>query len=312
MSDPLPLEPGPPRKKSRARHLWVVGLLVYVLAIWFVGWQKLRDALAGLDVYLLLAVVGVELTGQWLRALKWRFALGRGSRAIGLFFLSRCAGYWMPMRMGELSPLLLKGHRTPRMGAWIVLDRILEVSVTLALGALGIIALGIPARGIAVAMGIVALAFVVVPMFLLTRRKLFLWLAARTREGSLIQRGALFLAAIRDEMVAMRPKMPAAAAMTLAAGCLDVCVGMLTYASFGHPLRFAVMAGAKCVHAIACAVPFTPNATGVPFFTSGLFLNQVGAVPASVIAAAIGVNLALVNTVFWTSAGLASLDLRRR
>ncbi|MCP4639740.1 MAG: flippase-like domain-containing protein [bacterium] len=295
-----------------ARHLWIVGLVVYLTVIWIVGVRRIGSTLTSVNVRLLGAVFVLEIAGLWIRALKWRYALGPRSRAVGLFFLSRCAGYWMPMRVGELSPLLIKEHRTPKMGAWIVVDRVLEISTTLFLGCIGVIALQISNRAIIVAMVLTGCVFVVVPVYLLTRRSLFLWLAERCREGSLLQRVSLFLAAICHEVIALRWRIPLAAAITVAAGCMDVIVSICLWWSFGYLLPFALLATAKCVHAVTCAVPFTPNATGVPFVTAGLLLHEVGGVPTAVITAAVGVYIALVSVVFWSVAGLigAAFGLR--
>jgi hypothetical protein len=313
-----PFDRGPanqPNKQSRripVRHLWLLGVVVYLAVVWLVGWDKLKAAFGVLDVRYLVAYGAIELGGQWLRALKWRVVLGRDGKGVGLFFLSRCAGYWMPMRMGELSPLLLKEHRTPRMGAWIVVDRVLEISTTLALGVVGIMALGIPARGILAGIAVAACLFVLIPLLLLTRRGLFLWIAARVREGSLAHRGALFLAAIRDEVAAIRGKLPIVWPMTVVAACMDVAAGVVIYAGFSYSLRPALLATAKCVHALAAAVPITPNATGVPFMASGALLIKVGGVPPPVVVSAVGAGVALTNFVFWTSAGLGVLSFRRR
>ena len=300
------------RKRRTIRYLWVVGLLLYVLVVWIVGFGKLRETLAGANLGILALVAGIELTAQWVRALKWRLVLGPRSRGVGLFFLSRCAGFWMPMRMGELSPLLLKAHRTPKVAAWIVVDRMLEIGTTLGLGALGVLVLKVRVEGTLAAVAVAGCVFVVAPFFVLTQRRLFLALAERFGEGSRARRGLLFLADIRGEVVALGPRMPLASAMTFAAGALDVAGGMALYACFGFGLPFALVAAVKCTHALTSAIPLTPNATGIPFVTAGLLLNQVGGVPAHVVATAVPLYIVLVNVIFYSMVGIAATDLWRQ
>jgi hypothetical protein len=214
--------------------------------------------------------------------------------------------------MGELSPLLIKEHRTPKMGAWIVVDRVLEISSTLVLGIIGLVALRIPMGKFMAALVAAACLFVFAPTVLLTQRRLFLWLADRAREGSVLHRSSMFLAAIREEVLAMKRRIAVAAVMTVVAGCMDVVAGMLLYAAFGEVLPFAAGAASKTIHVLTSAIPVTPNATGVPFATAGVFVNQVVGIPPHVIATAIPVGVVLINIVFWTSVGLASTDLRKR
>ena len=118
--------PPPP---SRLRHLWVVGVLVLIVVTWRAGWRDILGAMQGADPRLLGAVVVVEGVSVWVRAAKWRVVLGAHRHSVRVFFLSKAAGNWSPGRVGELSPLLIKEHRTARMGAWIVVDRLLEIGI---------------------------------------------------------------------------------------------------------------------------------------------------------------------------------------
>ena len=100
--------------------------------------------------------------------------------------------------------------------------------------------------------------------------------------------------------------------MTLAASVLDLAVGYYLWRSFGYPLDIVLLAAAKGVHAVVAAVPFTPGATGVPYFSAAVLLREIGGVPEAALAAGIGLIIAATAFVFWTSFGLAMLDLRRK
>jgi hypothetical protein len=303
-----PIQP----RKGPLRYLWVIGVGVYVAIAWYLGWRGIRDAMASIELRWLFAAIAVDAAGHWLRALKWRLALGPGTRAIGLFWLSKGVGYWTPMRAGELAPLMLPKYRTPRMGAWIVLDRVLEIAVTLALGAVGLLALQIPGVGVYVGMALVVVVLTVGPLLLLMQRSWFLRLAKYFPDGSLPQRGATFVAEMQPEFRKLGGRVPLASALTLLAGCMDIWGGMLLYMMFGFPLTFALIAAAKCIHALISAIPITPNATAVPYVATGALLVQAGGVSSDVVLAAVSIHLVIVNTVFWTSLGIGSMDLRDR
>ena len=289
---------------SRVRHLWVVGLALYIIFIWYIGWRSIGGALVKVDPGVLLALMAVEAAGLWTRALKWRLTLGPGRSAYHLFFLSKAAGGWSPGRVGELAPLLLRNHRTPRMAAWIVVDRLLEIAATLGLGLIGLIALRQPQHGM-VLTTIAALAVLVIgPLFVLTRRTLFIWLAGRSSAGSLVHRACMLLAAMSDEIFLLGRRIPAASAMTVVASCLDVAVGILLYRSFGFHVGFALLATVQCAHGIASAMPFTPNATGVPYLVAAGLLYTIGGIPKEVLAVAVGLRMVAVNIIFWSSFGL--------
>jgi len=301
-----------PARRSRYRHLWVVGLGVYAAAVWYVGWDALRDAFASLEVTWLCAMIGVMIASLWLRALKWRWALGPGANAIGLFFLSKGAGGFSPARIGELAPLLLRRYRTPRIAAWIVIDRLVETGATLGLGLAAFAAMGLPQRAVGVAFGAALLILVVVPFLLLTRRAALERFLERFPAGSLPRRAGGLLASVGLEIDAFRWRLPLAFGWSFVCTCLDVIVGMLLLRSFGFSLSFTLLAVVQCAHGVASAMPFLPNATGGPYLVASGLLYQFGGVSVDVLAAAIGLNVAASNVLFWSSFVLGSLSLHRR
>lgn len=306
-----PNEPAP-SPRSRYRHLWVVGLCVYAAAVWYVGWDALRGAFASLHVQWLCLMVAAMIASLWLRAMKWRWALGPRANAIGLFFLSKGAGGFSPARIGELAPLLLRRYRTPRLAAWIVIDRLVETGATLGLGLAAFIALGLPQRAVGIAFVVALIVLVIVPVGLLTRRAALERFSQRFPAGSLPRRAGVLLASVGSEIDAFRWRLPLAFGWSFACTCLDVVVGMLLLRSFGFSLSFTLLAVVQCAHGVASAMPFLPNATGGPYLVAAGLLYQFGGVGPDILAAAIGLNVAASNVLFWTSFVLGSLSLRER
>jgi hypothetical protein len=302
----VPLLGGATPRRSRFRYFWLIGIVIYLAAVWYVGWDKFREAFSLLRPVSLLWVAAVLLAAIWLRVLKWRLALGL--RPITqLYFLSKAGGEITPSRVGELSPLLLRKFRSPRVAAWIVLDRMIEIAATLAYGAFGAITLQSDRSTLLQMVGVASVLLVVLPTALITRQGFFLWLAGRTREGRALNRIASFLAVTSGEFRQFRPLLPVAVLLTLLTTGLDIFSGVLVYGAFGQHLSFALLAAAQCIHGVIAAIPFLPGLTGVPYAAVAAFLNQVAGVPLGVIAAVVTVYVLLGSTIFWGSLGVSAL-----
>ncbi len=299
-------------RRSRMGYLWAVGLCLYLAVLWYVGWQNIRQALLSFDIRFLAALMAVEALAVWIRAAKWRMVLGPGQNALGAYLVSKAAGSLSPARTGELAPLLFKRHRNTRMGAWILVDRLLETGATLGLGLLGLMAMQLPRRDMAVVVAVALVLLVVAPFYILTRRGLFVWFARRTNEQSIAHRAAALLTDVSGQVFRLGKKLPAASFITLTATCLDICVSSLAYLGFGYHVPFALLAIVQCVHGLVSALPFTPNATGVPYLVAMGLIYEFADVPAEVLAVAVAVRTVGANIVFWTSFGLGSRHLPAR
>ncbi|MDZ4860410.1 MAG: lysylphosphatidylglycerol synthase domain-containing protein [Candidatus Hydrogenedentes bacterium] len=297
-------------RRSLAALLWVIGAGVFAAFVVVVGWRPIADALANAHVGKLTGMSLVTVAALWLRVYKWRIALGPAPGAIPLFWMSKAAGEFSPGRVGELSPLLLKRYRTPRIAAWIVLDRVLEMTATIGLGVAGILLIRVPNQTTAILAASLISFSMLAALYLMSKRALFEWLAAWAGSESRIGRALLFFAEAGSEIRAFRGAMPGAMVITLIAGFADVWAGMLLYSAFGTHVSFALMAAVKGLHAITSAIPLTPNATGVPYLTAAVLLHEVGGVSSEVLIAAIAVAVAITNIVFWLSALAAAPSLR--
>ncbi|NUM54625.1 MAG: flippase-like domain-containing protein [Candidatus Hydrogenedentes bacterium] len=293
-------------RRSATALLWVVGLGVYLVVVVVVGWRPIADSFASARPGPVAAMAGVTLAALWIRVLKWRVVLGREADAVPLFWLSKAAGEWSPGRIGELSPLLLQRYRTPRVAAWLVLDRILEMVTTIALGIAGFLLVRAPNRTAMLAAALLVLAAITAALFVLAQRRIFEYAASRFASESRLARALHFAADTSDDIKRFRSALVTATVLTVLPGLMDVWAGMLLYQAFDAPVSFALMAAVKGLHAITSAIPITPNATGIPYLTAAVLLHEVGRVPSDTLAAAIALAVALTNVIFWLSASAAA------
>lgn len=294
------------RYAGAARYLWIVGVLLFAVAAYAIGFGRIRDTLLSVDPRWLGAMLLVDIAALWGRVLKWRLALGPGHNAAVLFFLAKAAGNASPGRVGELSPLLLRKHRSPRMAAWIVADRLLEMSATLGFGAAGLLLLRMPDPRLLAAVCAAMCLLVILPLLVLTRRRWFQRIAERTADGGRIHRLATFIAEIGPELARLRRKTPLFGVMTVLTTYLDLAAGILLLFAFGQVITFALAATVQCAYALTSAVPITPGATGVPYIPAAVLLRKFGRVPYEVFVAGIGLRVVTSNLLFWGSF-LASL-----
>ncbi len=292
-------------------YFWLFGLCLLSVVVWKVGWREILGTLKTADVKILVAVGIIEVATLWIRALKWRLALGPGNNAVGIFFLSKAAGNWSPGRVGELSPLLIRKHRNARTGAWIVVDRFIEAGTTLAMGAAGLLALGSGSIGGIIMIVAVIVVGLVSAIFVLTRSEALRKMAERRKEGSLSQRGLAMLASVSSEIVMFKTKVPVALALTIPASAMNIAGMILLYKAFGHSVGLALMATVKCAHGLIAVIPFAPDMSGLPFAADASLLTSMADVPMEVITAAIAMYFVLVNLGLWTSFAIGVLDMRK-
>ncbi len=297
-----------PEPKGRwQRYLFLVGLAFAGVLLWYFGWTAIRDAALSARPLPLVAMAALILAGFWIRAFKWRYALGPGSDAIGVFFLAKMAGNWSPGRLGEWSPMLVRKHRTARVFAWILADRVIEVAFTLLLGVLGMAALnpvgGLPAPLMwclaGVAIGVAALLLIGV-LGLPERIKWREWL------GVLPGPIGRALEAVASEARALGGKWFVVLAVTAIAKATDVFAVILLCKAFGYDVSFLLVCAARAAHALVSAIPLTPDATGVPFVAAAYLLHDYGGVPYDVLTVALAFEVAVINLLLWFSFLVAS------
>ena len=287
--------------KTHGRYLWIAGVILYLGIIAYIGWENIGSALGGLDYRYLAALMLIEAIALGLRAWKWRIALGPHQRALRVCFISKAGGNLTPARIGELSPLLLEEHRSARVGAWIVLDRVLEGSATLVIGLVGLLAvLGLAGGGALTWLALAILAALGSATYLFSNRAFMEALSARFEPKGLIGRGFRLLIPVSREMSALGPKTPILVTLTLSATMLDLLIGYLLFMSFGIAVALTVLALAQLVHAVTSFIPIAPNATGIPYAVAAVVIYETANVPPEVLAIAIGLRFLLASGVFWS------------
>jgi uncharacterized membrane protein YbhN (UPF0104 family) len=314
MSESKPSEPVRLLTPKQARRAWLMmlmGLSIYCGVVWYLGWQDVRDELVSADVGLILLSAVIIVSATWLRALKWRYAMGRDSHSVSLYFLSKATGNWTPGRIGEFAPMALKNHRTPRVGAWILFDRIIEIITTLALGLYGLALITLvsveqfwlAAIGVVVATG--------AGIYILTRRKWFIAWAGRFKEESFFHKLLMLLAAVSEEFHLFGKSLPITGSITIFTKAVDLWAIILIFKALGYDPTFALMAAAKCALAIVSFIPITPTATFVPHGTQALIMNDSAGSPYDGLLAGIGIEVLVVSFTFWVSFTLALPGIRR-
>lgn len=299
-----------PTRRRWDRYLYIVGLTLLVALVWHFGWRELLETVAAARPAPLLGMMALLLTGFWIRAWKWRYALGKGQNAVGLFFLAKVAGNLSPGRIGELTPLLLRRHRNARVAAWIILDRIIEVACTLALGLLGVAVLGLLGwTAIAFLTGIGLLAGVV-GLYVVYRNNVRQGAPAQVRPDSWRQRALDVIAQLRCETRILGTGLPLILLITLAGKTLDIYAVILLCKAFGYSPSFLLVCAARCAHALISGIPVTPDATGVPFVAAAYFLHEFAGIPYATLTAALALEVLVINALLWLSFLAAARDLR--
>jgi SAM-dependent methyltransferase/uncharacterized membrane protein YbhN (UPF0104 family) len=311
------MTPSTPSTESKTGSKWItlkwswlylIGLSIYLIVLSQLDWVQLGQTFK--DIYLPFIVLlgALELSGWAIRIIKWQIALGAGSNAMAAFFISKGGGNLTPGRVGELSPILLKSFRTGKMGAWIVLDRILEASATLLIGLAGLVfVLGITSGG-TTPFWIGGLLFIMAMGYAL------LFYAPWTKwlpETGILNRIKDLLIQAQQEAKLLTSKLPWLTGLTFCATLMDLTIGFILYKSFGFTVSFAVLALAQCVHAIVSTLPITPNATGIPYVAAAAILHQEAGIPIDVLTLAILVRFSIVTILFWPGVMMAVHSLRK-
>jgi len=297
-----------PKPSHRRKYLWAIGVTFYIAVIWFVGWDRLVDAVRGAALWPLAGMFALMAAGQVLRALKWRYALGRGQHAFRAFAVSKAGGEWSPGRIGEFAPLMIAQHRSSRVAAWIVADRVFEMAATLGIGFAGLLLIRAANRGYMLSAVAGVIALVAFGLFILTRRRWLDAIARRMPADSRARLYTLLLVRVSEELIGFARYAPVLFGVTIATGLIDLAVGYSLYVAFGFAVPIAVLAAAKGLHAVTSAIPITPNATGIPYFAAAALLHEVGGVEPGALAASVGISVIASQLVLWSSFGLAAFD----
>jgi len=291
----------------RGAALAFIACAVFATVGTYIGWERIAAQLAQLSAWH-ASGSAIALGGALgLRVMKWRYVLGPGANASTVFFLSKAAGDWSPGRVGELSPLMFKSLRSQRVGAWILMDRVLEIAIALAFGLAGLAA--VFAFGGAAWAGSFSLAIIFTASFGLS------WIAATRApkqlprldppEGlSRLQRVRYFARLLWREAAQLGSSLPAALALTFVARGLDIAAVMLLFKGTGAEVGYWLAAAGRMAHWFVAALPIGSPQTGAPHLAEGYFLHELGGIDPASAAVAIPLEALIYSAVFWGALGL--------
>ena len=295
--------------RAHGPYLVAVGVVIFGAVVVWIGWRDIGAAAIAVSLPLVVSLMAVELLALALRVAKWRIVLGPNADAARMALISKAGGNLSPGRIGEFAPLAVRKHRTARMGAWILADRLLEMAATLLLGVAGLVLWAGAGHAAMAAWTTVILAGIVVATYLLAHPRNANSVAQRLPHGRLRSTITL-LQTIGAELRGLAPRLPALCGLTLFAKTLDLVIGLLLYAAFGAWVPLALLAAAQCVHALASALPFAPNATGIPYVAAAAFLHETAGVSPEVLAAAVAVRYVAGNLIFWGAFAAVVMPVR--
>jgi hypothetical protein len=312
-TEPVSDEGVPPTRKPRkwGRILAPLSVAVYLFAVWYFGWEKVRAALLGADPVLIVEAGLITVAAKLGRIAKWRVALGPNAHAVGLYFMSRVTGVWSPGRVGEFLPLLWRRHRTPRLGGWILLDRVMEIVAALTLGVVGLGFTHFVSRPMYVGIVVLTAAVCVMAIACLVQHRWLRAIAHRLPAGTKRRVVAETIAETSAEIDAMRGMVPALIAMTVASKVGDLFQVVLIFRALGTSVSFMLVAAAKCALAIVSYLPITPVASGVPHAVQGWMMNQEAGVLPETVVASVGIEAALMTVIFSLGVLVAIVPIRR-
>jgi hypothetical protein len=290
--------------QGKSKYIVLIGLTIYCTVIWNFGLRDIRDQLLDADITKIAIATIIIFTATWLRILKWRYALGPGQHALGLFIMSKATGDLTPGRLGEFAPMVIKNHRTAKIGAWIMFDRIIEILATITLGLYGLVTINLLSQNQLTLVFIATAIATIMGIYFITHRSIFLWMAKKVRDGSLLHRLFTILAAINLEIFMFMRSLPFISLITIVTKAMDLFAVMTIFQALGAFPSFGLTAASKCALAIVGFVPITPTATGVPHSTQFWLMNTIGDIPGEALVVGIGIEVIIVSVTFWTSTAL--------
>lgn len=264
---------------GRLRWLsWVAGVaLVVGLCLWL-GVNDILHILTTLDPLSLLLALGMFVLAQVVRIIKWHFPLGSRYGWLELsrlFLMSKIGGALLPGRVGEIAPVAQAKFRSTTVVAWLAADRIVEAYATLALGALGLVSLGLSDRHIVVLwIGTFAALFGLLGLMLY--RPLWTWLEDHSRRWRPIHRLLGLARQISEDMLAFRRYTPLAVGLSLVGTYLDLWLIRSLFLSTGTVVAIDVIAASFCLGALVTFVSITPGGLGIVELTSLYIYNLYG------------------------------------
>jgi len=293
-----------------SRYLIIVGVLLWGGIAVYMGVERIGAVLLTVQPLPFALMMASLAFAMGVRALKWRLVLGPHQDAAALFFIAKGAGDWSPGRLGEFSPLLLKRHRSARIAAWILYDRILEVAVTVLFGLLGLALLGWLPWPVALGLAFAGAAAAASGLWWLSRGGGAATHGAGMADG-ILQRARVLARTVRREAASFASTMPLSVPLTLLGKASDLLSVWLLFRAFGERVEAPLIMVTRCARAFIAALPITADQTAVPHAAELGMLHETTGIPAPVIWAALLAEIVAYSAVFWPLFAFAIWRYRR-
>jgi uncharacterized membrane protein YbhN (UPF0104 family) len=257
---------------------WIAGIALLIGVYLWLGVGEILHILATLDPLSLLLALGVFVSAHVVRIVKWYFPLGSQYSWLELarlYLMSKIGGALLPGRVGELAPVAQARFRSTMVVAWLAADRIVEAYATLALGALGLVSLGLGDQRIIV-LWIGTFASLLGLLWLMLCRPLWTWLEDRSRRWRPIHRLLGLVRRISENMLEFRRYTLLAAGLSLLGTYLDLWLIKSLFLSTGTVVALDVIAASYCLGALVTFVSITPGGLGIVELTSLYIYNLYG------------------------------------
>jgi uncharacterized protein (TIRG00374 family) len=267
---------------------WSVALVILAAALYWLGLDKIRDAMRNVSLRILAASLAVSLVATFVRLVKWKLVLGTGfgwRETTRMLFASKAAGGLLPARLGEFAPLASPDYRTAKVSALVIADRAFETYATLLLGAIGIIVLGLRKPAL-ITLWVVVLLTMSIALFLLTYRRLWHHLGRVLLHREWLSRGLALMEKLSSSLQTMGRFSCPLLVLSLAATLLDFLFVQIVFLSVGQPVALPLVAAAWCASVLASVVAFTPSGLGIADLTS-VYLYELYGVPAGPLGATV-------------------------
>ncbi len=307
----------------RSTRRWLPGLVISLGAIaailYFVDLERFVAALRSADYRFVLAVLGTALVWLVLRAMVWHTIL-RGRARYPDVFLTMCEGYllnnFLPFRLGEIGRAFLLGRKTGlgflEVLPSVIIERVLDLAFAAAilLSAVPFVVGAAAAGQIALVIGVLVLAGLVVLYLLARNREWALRLFARlsARRPNLQARGGEFLSSLFTGLAVLTDgwlfvKVLAWMTLNWAVACVQYYLLIRAFFPQAQPAWALFGLGAV---AFGNAIPSLPGAVGTFEGALAGALTIVSGNESASLAAALTAHL--VNYLLTGVIGLAALS----
>ena len=242
---------------------WILGLGIFILILYWLGFQDIIQVITELSIPIFLFCVFVYCTSWGIRTIKWKIILNNYpySEVLKIFLISKTVGIFMPSRLGELAPLAMKKYRNRDIASLIFLDRVLETYATLLLGGLGVIMIGYYTVNALVAW--IIIFSLLTGLFSLSLNKEFFQKRYQKTKNKKFKKVLSLLKKLTESMNTHKKHLVPLTIISLIATFLDFTFISLIFRSMDYTISLPLVAAAWLISGLTTIISFTPGGLGI-------------------------------------------------